>query len=51
MEVSHSFEGAPEVSEEDEELGGVDFEPIVVDPVPEPMEEEAADPMDMEDDF
>ena len=51
MEVSYSFEGAPEVGEEDEELGRVDFKPVIVDLVPKPMEEEVADPMDVEDDL
>ena len=51
MEASDSFDVAPEISEEDEELGGVNFEPAIEDPVPEPMEEEAVDPMDVEIDF
>ena len=51
MEISYSFDVAPEVSEKDEELGEVNFEPIMEDPVPELMEEEAIDLMDVEVDF
>ena len=51
MEVSYSFDVVPEVGEEDKELGGVDFEPVIEDSVPKPMEKEIVDPMDMEVDF
>ena len=32
-------------------MGGVYFEPVVVNSAPEPLEEEAADPMDVKDDL
>ena len=51
MGTSDSFDVASEVSEEDEELGGVNFDPVIEDSIPEPMEEEAVDPMDVEVDF
>ena len=45
------FDVEPEVGEEHDELGGVDLDPAVADPSPEPTEEGAADPMDVEDDL
>ena len=50
MKESLSFDGEFEVGDEHEELGRVDFEPIVVDLAPESMGMEAAEPMDIKDD-
>ena len=48
-EESFSFNVELEVGEGHEVLGGVYFEPVVVNPALEPMEEEVADLMDIED--
>ena len=51
MVESFSFDVEPKVGKEHEELGGVYFEPVIVDSTSEPTKEEAANPIDVEDDL